>query len=323
LIVMMPEKVISLVAASSVLALCAGGCATRFADGSFRDDFKLRTGIYGRSVLIHLPVGYVGTGRYPLVVMLHGAFSDAREMESTSGWSRLADREGFIVAYPEGIGLFGFLRHWNAGHCCGKAARDRWDDMAFLDAVIDRMCRRYAVDRRRVYMVGMSNGGMMTYRFASERAGSLAGIAVMSGAIGSRESPDVPEWRIPAPSGPVPALIMHGTADRSVPFDGGKRIDREDARVYQSVADAALFWRNANGATNGPVRRTTFGGCVTEESWSGRGESNEVRVCSLLDWGHVWPGAHATANLPAGHPFREFDAAAMIWEFFSRCWHAR
>jgi len=67
---------------------------------------------------------------------LHGAFGTAGTMERQSGFSELADREGFVVAYPNGIGLFGHLQHWNAGHCCGRAEMDRVDDVGFLRYVI-------------------------------------------------------------------------------------------------------------------------------------------------------------------------------------------
>jgi poly(3-hydroxybutyrate) depolymerase len=83
-------------------------------------------------------------------------------MEKWSGWSWLADREGFIVIYPEGIGILGFLQHWNAGYFCGKAVEDNWNDVAFIEAAIDGTCRQYAVDKHRIYMIGFSNGGMMT-----------------------------------------------------------------------------------------------------------------------------------------------------------------
>lgn len=301
----------------ALLSVVVSGCATGPPAGTFRADYGLRTGIYGRSLLVHLPAGYSAGSRYPLVVVLHGAFSTGREMEETSGWSRLADREGFVAIYPEGIGLFGFLQHWNAGHCCGKAVRDGWDDMAFLRSSIERVCGDYAIDRARVYMVGMSNGGMMTHRFAAEQPGTLAAAAVVSGAIGSRESPEVPEWSLPVPGSPVPMLIMHGTADKSVPYDGGKRQDKEDTRVYRSVADAVAFWRAANHATNGPARAAGGGGMVTEDSWSDAGR-NEVRLCTVLDWGHKWPGPHFTAQMEPGNPLRSYDATAVIWDFFAR-----
>jgi polyhydroxybutyrate depolymerase len=239
-------------------------------------------------------------------------------MEKWSGWSELADREGFVVIYPEGIGILGFLQHWNAGHCCGKAVKDDWNDVAFIEAAIDGMCRQYAVDRRRIYMMGFSNGGMMTYRFAAEKSSLLAAAASVSGAINSRASQDQPEWRMPAPERPVPFLIMHGDSDETVPYHGGTPLDRASTREYRPVSDAARFWITANKSTEGPVRKDAHGGLLTEESWTDSKGGNEVRVCRIVNWGHKWPGGPFTRALPEHHPLKNFDAAGMIWRFFQR-----
>jgi polyhydroxybutyrate depolymerase len=291
---------------------------TRLDSGTFRDDLDLRTGKYQRHFLLHIPKGYTGARPLPLVVVLHGAFSTAREMEKWSGWSRLADREGFIVIYPEGIGILGFLQHWNAGHCCGKAVEDDWNDVSFIEEAIDGTSRQYTVDKRRIYMMGFSNGGMMTYRFAAERSSLLAAAASVSGAINSRTSRDQPEWRMPAPERPVPFLIMHGDADKTVPYEGGKPLDRKSSREYRPVSDAAGFWVTVNKSIEGPVRKDTFDGQVIEESWTDSNNGNEVRVCRIHNWGHEWPGGPFTRALPEDHPLKNFDATGIIWRFFQQ-----
>jgi polyhydroxybutyrate depolymerase len=291
---------------------------TRLDSRTIRDNLNLRTGNYQRHFLLHIPEGYAVSRPCPLVVVLHGAFSTAGEMEKWSGWSRLADREEFIVIYPEGIGILGFLQHWNAGHCCGKAVEDNWNDVAFIEDAINETCRQYAVDKRRIYMIGFSNGGMMTYRFAAERSSLLAAAASVSGAINSRASQDQPEWHMPAPERPVPFLIMHGDSDKTVPYQGGKPLDRASTREYRSVSDAAEFWITANKSTEGPVRKNAFGRLVTEESWTDSNNGKEVQVCQISNWGHQWPGGPFTRTLPEDHPLKDFDAAEIIWRFFHR-----
>ena len=130
-----------LVTLALVVALLAG-CATvgapeRLTDGStYVIEMPGERDGYRRSYRLHVPEGYRETETVPLVVVVHGAFSTSAEFEQHTGFSELADREGFIVAYPDGIGILGFLQHWNAGHCCGKAAAD--DPMAALLADIPR-----------------------------------------------------------------------------------------------------------------------------------------------------------------------------------------
>jgi polyhydroxybutyrate depolymerase len=308
-----------------ILFLCLlAGCAhpvTRTASpdsGTFRDDLNLRTGTHQRSFLLHIPQGYSASHVYPLVVVLHGAFSTAREMEKWSEWRRLADREGFIVIYPEGVGILGFLQHWNAGHCCGKAAEENWNDVAFIEAAIHGTCRQYAVDKHRIHMMGFSNGGMMAYRFAAERSSLLASAASVSGAIGSRAFQDSPEWRLPTPARPVPFLILHGDSDQTVPYDGGKPLDRKSTREYRPVSDAAGFWITSNKSTTGPLQKDAFDGMVAESSWTDSHGGNKVRVCRIRNWGHEWPGGTITKSLPEDHPLKDFDAAEMIWRFFQQ-----
>ncbi len=279
--------------------------------------FDYHTGKYRRHAVEHIPPSYDASQPLPLVLVLHGAFSTARQMDHWAEWSSLADREGFIVVYPEGIGIWGFLQHWNAGHCCGKAVRDGWDDVAFMDALIENLLERYAVDERRIYMVGLSNGGMMTYRYAAERSSRLASAAVVSGALGSRESPDAPEWCLPEPEGPVPMLILHGTKDDSIPYEGGMAAKKHKGRTYLSVNDAVAFWARVN-RPEGPVESRLYcQGTVREETRVNKDGTPVIRLCRLDGWGHQWPGGSVTRALPEDHALRNFDAASYIWDFFA------
>ena len=104
------------------------------ASGSYRQKMDVRYNFLKRSYQVHVPPSYDPIIPLPLVVVLHGAFDNASGMEEATGFSTLADRENFIVQYPNGISLFGLLQHWNAGHCCGKAAADKVDDLGFFQA---------------------------------------------------------------------------------------------------------------------------------------------------------------------------------------------
>jgi polyhydroxybutyrate depolymerase len=277
----------------------------------------------GRSYLLHVPAGYRSERAQALVVVLHGAFSTSREMEGRTGWSALADREGFLVAYPEGgWGILGLLEHWNAGHCCGKAAEVGEDDVGFVAGVVADVARRAAVDRRRVYLTGFSNGGMLAYRLMAERTSLFAAGAPVAAAHGGRADAAAPPWVIPAPQEPLPVLVMHGLADGHVPFAGGRSPRKGGEREYLPAMDAVRFWVRNNGLVDAPSVERLYGGVVERSTWSHPGGGGaEVALYTVAGWGHFWPGGVHTAALPATDPLRGFDATAVIWEFFSR--HAR
>jgi polyhydroxybutyrate depolymerase len=286
--------------------------------GSYKQIMDIRVGAFRRSYRVHVPEGYDGTKAFPLVVVLHGAFSSAGKLEQQSGFSRLADQEGFLVVYPNGIGLFGLLRHWNSGHCCGKARKKGIDDVAFVVSVIQEVSERLRVDERRVYLVGHSNGGMLAHRFAAERAGIVAAIAPVSATIGGRPSAKDPEWRIPNPGGPVPMLTLHGVADEHVPFGGGRGKRSHGTIETISVQDSVDFWVRHNVCSSGPISDSLLDGRVVRQTWTDCSQGEDVVLYALEGWGHDWPGGPFLDRLKPGDPLRELDATRIIWDFLRR-----
>ena len=125
--------------------------------GTYKHKLNVRVTGFRRYYLIHIPRSYDPAKPTPLVVVLHGAFDTAKKVERQTGLSDLADREGFIALYPNGIILFGWLQHWNARHCCGKAMKDGIDDLGFVAGVIEQAQAHLNVDPKRIYMVGYSD----------------------------------------------------------------------------------------------------------------------------------------------------------------------
>ncbi|ACY99383.1 putative lipoprotein [Thermomonospora curvata DSM 43183] len=244
-------------------------------------------GPLGRQYRLRVPPRLAG-GRWrdgrparplPLVVAMHGGAANAAQMERLSGFNRVADREGVLVAYPEG-----FMFSWNAGFCCGPAKLANSDDVGFVTELVRTLTEAGLADRRRVYATGFSNGAGMAYRLACEAPGTFAAIGVVAAAMAMKRCD-------PAPTS---VLIMHGTADRNVPYHGGGRRDFNDSRPFPPVSHAVDYWRKVNGLP--PPRRalTVAGGpdCRT----SGKGEAGtEVALCRIEGGGHVWPkGAQNT-----------------------------
>lgn len=312
-----------LLARAIMVSLLVGACMPRLPEpwtagdaGTFRVPTDIRTGDFKRDYHLHIPPGYDGSRALPLVVVVHGAFDNAKGVAKFTGFSALADREHFIVLYPNGIGILGYLQHWNAGHCCGKAHTEQIDDVGFVAAAIEDAALRLNVDRDRIFMLGFSNGGMFAYRFAAERGEMLAGFAALAASIGSRTPDTETEWRLPEPPRPIPLLIMHGTADHSVPFHGKESQRGGQPRYYKSVAQSAAFWRSRNGCGDAEPTQVLSNGAVQLTRWSDCTGHAPVWLYVLQDWEHIWPGPYFTNQLEEGDPLRGFDAAKIIWDFF-------
>lgn len=152
--------------------------------------------------------------RRPLVIALHRGGGNAANAEQMTGFTALVEREGIVVAYPNGSGRTPRrLLTWNARHCCGWAMERNTDDAAFLSALIDTLVATWGVDTRRVFVTGMSNGAMMSHVAGWRLAGKVRAIAPVVGTIFGDE---------PLATAPVRAIIFNGMRDESVPFAGGK-----------------------------------------------------------------------------------------------------
>ena len=304
-----------------ILAAFVAACVPALPDkaypenGTYQVATDLTFKLSQRDFLLHVPPGIAPNKPLPLVVVLHGAFSTAGQTEQETGFSKLADRENFLVAYPEGIGLFGLLQHWNAGHCCGKAAKDQIDDVAFIAEVIATIKQKVSVDPHRIYLAGMSNGGMLTYRYAAERPGELAAIAVVSGTIGSHNIGKKPAWEIPAPTQPIPVIIFHGTADGHIPVKGGISPLKGGNRSYLPVTDAIEFWRQAGQCDTSTLIAEQRQGSIRSHLWKNCVNNYRIEYHELENWGHRWPAPFFTGRLENDERLLDFNATEKIWDF--------
>jgi polyhydroxybutyrate depolymerase len=153
----------------------------------------IRIGDTDRSYLVHVPP-HKAAAKRPLVVLLHGGGGGAQQAEAAYRMSEVADRNGFLVAYPNGSGALrdDILLTWNAGNCCAYALRHNVDDVAFIRAMVERIDRDYGVDRTRVFATGMSNGAMMATASAAKRRTYLRRshlLPALSTSIASRRTP--------------------------------------------------------------------------------------------------------------------------------------
>lgn len=239
----------------------------------------------------------------PLVIVLHGGGGNPRTV--IPRWEAQAYAAGLVVVAPKGIGRNGRSGTWNAGGCCGEAQARGVDDVGFIAAVIDDVAKRTAIDPRRIYVTGFSNGGMLTYRVAAALGNRIAAAAVVSGALFGNEA---------APRAPVPMLIIHGEQDAVVGFDGGVSstgfVARAQALPFQPVRYAVDFWRKANGC-NQPAAIKRRAGLSIEKSACKGGA--DVVLYNLKQGGHNWPGASVAHDAGSADAI---DATRVIWDFF-------
>lgn len=286
---------------------------SKFGDTGPRVEEKILT-VDGeeRTYLIHLPEGSEEKGPLPLVFVLHGATANGYNAIRMSRMNTKADREKFIVVYPNGSGAVkGHLLTWNSGNCCSYARNNDIDDVAFFRKLIERLEMEYDIDPKRVYVTGFSNGGMMAYRLACELSDKIAAIAPVAAAIGTDDC---------RPTQPVSVIIFHGTKDKYVPYDGGaplKLVNPDDKRTDKSVSDAVSMWTEYDGCKPLPVKKKY--GNIEEEHYTECRNRTAVSVYTIKGQGHAWPGGRrGLANGNPDPPTQEISATDLIWEFFKK-----
>lgn len=226
-----------------------------------------------RSYVMHVPSSYDGKQPVSLVIVLHPGLGNAAVAAQMTGMSAKADKEGFLVVYPQGTGFFKnrFLT-WNAGYCCGYAARTNVDDVQFLKELIEYLRNTFNIDRDRIYATGMSNGAMMAYRLACELSDVIAAVAPVAGSYDIRNC---------HPHEPVSLIAFHGLKDKRVRFEGGKPIERADPseRVDVAVAEVISFWARQNGCLLIPEREETE--TIFKETYREAGMARKLRFMEL------------------------------------------
>lgn len=231
-----------------------------------------------RTYKVHIPAKFDENRDYPVVLLLHGAFGSAQQFERVTGFDDLADEKGFIAVYGQGT-EWGQrdIAVWNAGMCCGDAAQplQNIDDVGYSKEVIARLSKVYRVDKNRVYAAGMSNGGMMANRLACEASEVFKGIAAVAGTI---------QVSTCTPSAKDSVLIIHGTADNTVPYGGGASKTLTDVTTIPVMTEFA-DWGKRNGCTGAPVTKTdkqtdlvTYPSCA-----------QPVELIRINGGRHVWP----------------------------------
>ncbi len=274
-----------------------------------------------RTYLVHVPKSYDGIQPYPVVLVFHGGGSNAKQAISSFGLNETADRENFITVYPNGTGgtIQGYeVFVWNGGsRQPGGTSPDiaKVDDVGFTKALLDDLAKVVRIDEKRIYATGLSGGGIMVYRLASELSNRIAAIAPVAGVMGTEKI------RL---SRPVSVIHFHGTEDQAVPFNGGKgKLDSSGTDFY-SVEYSIQSWVKANVCNNQPTiealpDKANDGTKVIRKSYGNGKADSEVVLIKIEGGGHTWPGREFGPELKIlGKSTKDISANDLMWEFFQK-----
>jgi polyhydroxybutyrate depolymerase len=249
-----------------------------------------------RTALVYIPNSYSSAKTVALILNFHGLGSTGPEQETLTGMSILADKEGFLVAYPNG-GKQNGKQEWDSNP--GSA------DLQFVSDLVKKIQADYSkVDSKRIYATGMSNGGGMTNRVGCDMVDIFAAIAPVEGGY-----PD-PGWKdCDTKKQPMPVMAFHGFTDPVVPYGGGHGMGPATLGVFPSILDWAAEWAKRDSCSATPTVTTPTATQpnaikVTRREWTQCAGGASVILFTINPHGHVWP---------RGAPI---DATAEVWRFF-------
>jgi polyhydroxybutyrate depolymerase len=248
-----------------------------------------------RTYFLHTPTTDTPTHPEPLIVALHGSGMQGQEMAEKTALNQLADREGFVVVYPDGL-----KKKWNVS---GKAPED---NVAFVHALIHQVENARSIDRQRIYIVGLSNGGILAQKLACEGPHEIAAIATVAASLPTQFSAHCQTQK------PIAILMVNGTDDTVVPWLGGASPAIHVGRNLSvpSIPAVIDFWQQHN-VCPAPAPVQAIGDRVEVTSYANCQAQSEVMLVALKGAGHIWSGG--------GYGQSAFgDTTDRVWQFLQR-----
>lgn len=244
-----------------------------------------------RLFTVHVPPGYQPGTPLPLVVNLHARTRNMIHQEELSRMNAKADKEGFVVVNPQA--LDDPPTWW--GPVPGEVGQP---DLDFFREMLAYLQQQISIDPDRTYVTGLSNGGTMAYRLGCDMSDLFAAIAPVAGGHVAHD--------LCQPEYPVSVLVIHGTEDPIIPFEG-------QPNVSPPVETWLEAWAEHNGCDPEPTVSHPYIS-TTEKTWANCDEDVIVTLERIRGGGHVWPTSELGTHL-AEYP-SDLDATDLIWSFF-------
>lgn len=279
-----------------------------------------------RTYNIYLPGNYNWFPR-PLVLLLHGHGGDADIMTGENGWPApykvwltIAEEQGWFLVIPNGEEGSDGKRGWND---CRRDARTNpnTDDVKFLNSLVDAVAKEFPIDENRIYVHGTSNGGNMAYRLALESGDKYRAVAAVVASMAEKDECTHSGY-------PVSVLIMNGTDDPFMPYEGGAVADADERGTVISTADTLNYWVTNNEIVSAPRQKdyadvdVDDGSTVHTTKYLNRDNDTEVILYEILGGGHTEPSLSEHYRdwytLIVGNQNMDIEMAEEAWKFFYR-----
>jgi polyhydroxybutyrate depolymerase len=301
----------------------AASPSARLAPSDNAYTFHFTFGHRYRSYRLHVPPAALTGKPLPLILNLAGDTQNGFLQEIQSQMDSSSDKDGYLAAYPNGTRISTVLTPdpvakqaqygWDAGLCCGLPVTKHVNDVGFLLKVISDIASRTPVNLRRVYVTGMSSGGMMAYAMAAEASRHIAAIASVSGQV---EIPTI------HPTRAVPTMEFHSVNDPIVAFKGSPN---KNPKLVLSVMEGIDQWVKADGCNRKPHDGKTIVGApgsisagqtATLVTYTHCRSDAEVALWRFTGSGHVWPGSAINTGGAVGRGMFLVNADQAMWKFF-------
>lgn len=229
-------------------------------------------GMQPRTFYLNIPPKYTPDTPVPLLFGFHGLGGSAKSFREESQIDVFTNDANVISVFPNGYGsIAGAENSWNAGSCCGLANLSQQDDVKLISIITKSVQELYNIDKKNVWAIGFSNGGMMSYRLACELSDQFTAIGVGAGALMTSTC---------SPPNPVSVIHIHGGLDWKVPLNGGGQYSASDStKTFQLVNSSNQCSGMTYGEISEPTKTLVSGKCI---------DGTEAQLVNYADQDHVW-----------------------------------